>query len=540
MKTVESEEKYQMAKQFQFDEDARRELMSGIDTLAHAVGVTLGPAGRNVVLDKGFGPPQICSDGVTIAKEIELSDPFPNMGAQLVKEAASKTNDDVGDGTTTSTVMAQGLLREGFKNIAAGANPMAVKRGIERAVEAARDEIRDMSRPVEGREQIGQVAILAAHDQEMGDIVADILDNVGGKGVVTVEESNTLGYEIEYVEGMQIDRGYLSPYFSTDMEKMVTELENPYILVTSEKISTVAELVPILERVTAVSKNFLVIAEDVDGEALATLVVNKLKGNLNCLAVKAPGFGDRRKEMLEDMAILFGANVISTDSGRTLDSVSIDDLGQARRILSNKDDTTFVDGRGSEIDIHARIGQIRQQTEETTSDYDREKLEERAAKLSGGVSVLRVGAATEIELREKKQRLEDALSATRAAMDEGIVPGGGVALLRATRQAAAKVQAEGDELTGVNMLAAAAAAPIRLIADNAGLSGEVAFHRVSQGEDDFGFDAENDQYGGMFEMGIVDPAKVTRSALENAASVAGMVLTTQSLITDVVPEDDDD
>jgi|TARA_B100001971_G_C18267114_1_gene594220 chaperonin GroEL len=540
MKTVESEEKYQMAKQFQFDEDARRELMSGIDTLAHAVGVTLGPAGRNVVLDKGFGPPQICSDGVTIAKEIELSDPFPNMGAQLVKEAASKTNDDVGDGTTTSTVMAQGLLREGFKNIAAGANPMAVKRGIERAVEAARDEIRDMSRPVEGREQIGQVAILAAHDQEMGDIVADILDNVGGKGVVTVEESNTLGYEIEYVEGMQIDRGYLSPYFSTDMEKMVTELENPYILVTSEKISTVAELVPILERVTAVSKNFLVIAEDVDGEALATLVVNKLKGNLNCLAVKAPGFGDRRKEMLEDMAILFGANVISTDSGRTLDSVSIDDLGQARRILSNKDDTTFVDGRGSEVDIHARIGQIRQQTEETTSDYDREKLEERAAKLSGGVSVLRVGAATEIELREKKQRLEDALSATRAAMDEGIVPGGGVALLRATRQAAAKVQAEGDELTGVNMLAAAAAAPIRLIADNAGLSGEVAFHRVSQGEDDFGFDAENDQYGGMFEMGIVDPAKVTRSALENAASVAGMVLTTQSLITDVVPEDDDD
>ncbi len=540
MKTVESEEKYQMAKQFQFDEDARRELMSGIDTLAHAVGVTLGPAGRNVVLDKGFGPPQICSDGVTIAKEIELSDPFPNMGAQLVKEAASKTNDDVGDGTTTSTVMAQGLLREGFKNIAAGANPMAVKRGIERAVEAARDEIRDMSRPVEGREQIGQVAILAAHDQEMGDIVADILDNVGGKGVVTVEESNTLGYEIEYVEGMQIDRGYLSPYFSTDMEKMVTELENPYILVTSEKISTVAELVPILERVTAVSKNFLVIAEDVDGEALATLVVNKLKGNLNCLAVKAPGFGDRRKEMLEDMAILFGANVISTDSGRTLDSVSIDDLGQARRILSNKDDTTFVDGRGSEVDIHARIGQIRQQTEETTSDYDREKLEERAAKLSGGVSVLRVGAATEIELREKKQRLEDALSATRAAMDEGIVPGGGVALLRATRQAAAKVQAEGDELTGVNMLAAAAAAPIRLIADNAGLSGEVAFHRVSQGEDDFGFDAENDQYGGMFEMGIVDPAKVTRSALENAASVAGMVLTTQSLITDVVPDDDDD
>jgi chaperonin GroEL len=540
MKTVESEEKYQMAKQFQFDEDARRELMSGIDTLAHAVGVTLGPAGRNVVLDKGFGSPQICSDGVTIAKEIELSDPFPNMGAQLVKEAASKTNDDVGDGTTTSTVMAQGLLREGFKNIAAGANPMAVKRGIERAVEAARDEIRDMSRPVEGREQIGQVAILAAHDQEMGDIVADILDNVGGKGVVTVEESNTLGYEIEYVEGMQIDRGYLSPYFSTDMEKMVTELENPYILVTSEKISTVAELVPILERVTAVSKNFLVIAEDVDGEALATLVVNKLKGNLNCLAVKAPGFGDRRKEMLEDMAILFGANVISTDSGRTLDSVSIDDLGQARRILSNKDDTTFVDGRGSEVDIHARIGQIRQQTEETTSDYDREKLEERAAKLSGGVSVLRVGAATEIELREKKQRLEDALSATRAAMDEGIVPGGGVALLRATRQAAAKVQAEGDELTGVNMLAAAAAAPIRLIADNAGLSGEVAFHRVSQGEDDFGFDAENDQYGGMFEMGIVDPAKVTRSALENAASVAGMVLTTQSLITDVVPEDDDD
>ncbi|MQG56679.1 MAG: chaperonin GroEL [SAR202 cluster bacterium] len=529
-----------MPKQFQYDEDARKELMNGIDTLAHAVGVTLGPAGRNVVLDKGFGPPQICSDGVTIAKEIELSEPFPNMGAQLVKEAASKTNDDVGDGTTTSTVMAQGLLREGFKNVAAGANPMAVKRGIERAVETARDEIQDMARTVEGREQIAQVAILAAHDQEMGDIVADILDNVGGKGVVTVEESNTMGYEVDYVEGMQIDRGYLSPYFSTDQEKMIAELENPYILITSEKISTVAELVPILERVTTVSKNFLVIAEDIDGEALATLVVNKLKGNLSCLAVKAPGFGDRRKDMLEDMAILFGANVISTDSGRTLDSVSIDDLGQARRVISNKDDTTFVDGRGNEVDIHARVGQIRQQADETTSDYDREKLEERAAKLSGGVSVLRVGAATEIELREKKQRLEDALSATRAAMDEGIVPGGGVALLRATQRAAAKIDAAGDEQTGVNMLSIAAAVPIRLIADNAGLGGEVVFHRVSQGEDDFGFDADNAEYGSMFEMGIVDPAKVTRSALENAASVAGMVLTTHSLITDAVPEEDSD
>ena len=357
-----------MPKQFQYDEDARKELVDGIDTLAHAVGVTLGPAGRNVVLDKGFGPPQICSDGVTIAKEIELSEPFQNMGAQLVKEAASKTNDDVGDGTTTSTVMAQGLIREGFKNVAAGANPMAVKRGIERAVEAARDEIKDMARTVEGREQIAQVAILAAHDQEMGDIVADILENVGGKGVVTVEESNTVGYEVEYVEGLQIDRGYLSPYFSTNQEKMIAELDNPYILITSEKVSTVAELVPILERVTTVSKNFLVIAEDIDGEALATLVVNKLKGNLSCLAVKAPGFGDRRKEMLEDMAILFGATVISTDSGRTLDSVSIDDLGQARRVISNKDETTFVDGRGNEVDIHARIGQIRQQADETTTE----------------------------------------------------------------------------------------------------------------------------------------------------------------------------
>jgi chaperonin GroEL len=524
-----------MAKQFQHNEDARRELMIGIDTLARAVGVTLGPAGRNVVLDQDFGPPQICSDGVTIAKEISLPQAFPNMGVQLLKEAASSTNDDVGDGTTTSTVIAHSLVREGFKNMAAGANPMALKKGIDMAVKAIKEEIKNQARTVENREQIGQVAILSSHDPEMGNMLADILEKIGPTGIVTVEESKGMGYEVEYVEGMQIDRGYLSPYMATNQERMITEIEEPRILLTSEKISSAADLVPILEQISTVTKNIVIIAEDIDGEALATLVVNKIRGNLNCLGIKAPAFGERRASILDDMAVLFGANVISTDAGRTLESVTIEDLGTVRRVIATKDETTFVEGGGDAANIHARIGQIRQQAKEASSDYDREKLEERAAKLSGGVSVLRVGAATEIELREKRQRLEDAISATRAAMEEGIVPGGGVALLRAARIAISKISAKGDELTGVQMVAASAAYPIKLISENAGLSGEVVLNNIEQGEGDYGFDAENGEYGSMFDLGIVDPAKVTRSALENAASVAGMVLTTESLITELNP-----
>jgi chaperonin GroEL len=524
-----------MAKQFKFGVDARRQLMDGIDTMAAAVGVTLGPGGRNVVLDKEFGPPHICSDGVTIAKEIELEGAFPNMGAQLLKEAASKTNDDVGDGTTTSTVVAQAMIRDGFKNLAAGADPMAVKRGIEKAVVGIREEIRGMARTVNGRQQIGQIAVLSAHDSEMGELIADVMDKVGAQGIITVEESNGLSYEIDFVEGMQVDRGYLSPHFVTNKDRMIAEIENPRILVTAEKISSVSDLLPLLEQAAQVSRNLIIIAEDVDGEALATLVVNNLRGALNCMAIKAPAFGERRKAILEDMSVLFGCQVISGETGRSLDSVTVADLGTCGRVIADKDNTTFVQGGGSEADIQARISQIRNQAEDTTSDYDREKLEERAAKLAGGVSVLRVGAATEVELREKKQRLEDALSATRAAMEEGIVPGGGTALLRAAQKAAAKLEATGDERTGVNIVLKAAEEPVKVISFNAGLTGEVVLQQITSGDDDFGFDAETRQYGDMFELGIVDPAKVTRSALENAASVAGMVLTTESLITELNP-----
>ena len=524
-----------MAKQFQFDVDARQQLMSGIDTLAAAVGVTLGPGGRNVVLDKEFGPPHVCSDGVTIAKEIELKEPFPNMGAQLLKEASSKTNDDVGDGTTTSTVVAQAMIRDGFRILAAGANPMSVKRGIEKAVSGMREEIRGMSRPVDGKEQIHQVAVLSAHDPEMGELIADVLDKVGASGIVTVEESKGIAYEVDFVEGMQVDRGYLSPYFATNQDKMTAEVENPYILVTSAKVSAVSDLLPVLEQVSKVTKDFVLIAEDVDGEALATLVVNKLRGILNCVAIKAPAFGDRRKAILEDMSILFGCQVISEETGRDLQSVTVADLGRCRRVIADKDNTTFVDGGGSEESIQSRVSQILAQAADTTSDYDREKLEERAAKLSGGVSILRVGAATEIELREKKQRLEDALSASRAAMEEGIVPGGGTAMLRAAQRAVAGIESEGDEAAGVNLALRAAEEPVKVISYNAGLSGEVVLHRVRGGAGEFGFDAETENYGDMFALGIVDPAKVTRSALENAASVAGMVLTTESLITELNP-----
>ena len=524
-----------MAKQFQFREDARTQLMEGMDILVRAVGVTLGPSGRNVVLGEQFGPPKVCSDGVTIVKEIELKDPFPNMGVQLLKVAATKTNDAVGDGTTTSTVLARAMLQQGFKMMAAGANPMAMKRGIEKAVDAISAEIKAVARPVKGTDQVKQVAVLAAHDEEMGGLIADVMDKIGSEGIITVEESKGLEYDVEYVEGLQIDRGYISPYLVTNPERMLVELEDPYILVTTEKISAMSDLLPLLEKLSAVSRNFVVVAEDVDGEALATLVVNKIKGNLNCLAVKAPAFGDRRTAILEDMSVLFGANVISKDVGRDLQSAEISDLGRCRRIIATKDDTTFVEGAGDQGGIQARIKQIRLQAQDTTSDYDREKLEERAAKLAGGVSVIKVGAATEVEMREKRQRFEDALSATRAAMEEGIVAGGGTTLVRAAQAVGQKIKAQGDERLGVDIVVSAVEAPVKLIADNSGLVGAVVLDSVKKGESDWGIDAESGQFGKLFDMGIVDPAKVTRAALQNAASVAGMVLTTESLITELDP-----
>jgi len=520
------------AKQLTFSEEARSAMKRGIDTMANTVGVTLGPLGRNVVLDKKFGPPQVCSDGVTIAKEIHLEDAFENMGAQLLKEAASKTNDVAGDGTTTATVLAQAIIHEGFKNIAAGANPMALKRGIEKAVVALREYIEELATPVEGRIQISQVASLSAHDEEMGSLIADVMEKVGKDGVITVEESKGLSYEQEFVEGMQIDRGYISPYFITDQERMETVIEEPYILITDKKISAVADVLPSLEKILQVGKNVVIVAEDIEGEALATLVVNKLRGTLNCLSVKAPGFGDRRKQMLEDMATLTGGQVISEEVGRKLDSVMIEDLGRARRVVATKEETTFVDGAGSEEAIQGRIKQIKTQVEDTTSDFDREKLQERLAKLSGGVAIIKVGAATEVELKEKKNRVEDALSATRAAVEEGIVPGGGLALIRA-RQTLDKLNLKGDEAVGVAILAKALERPLKLISENTGVSGEVILADSLKGEGDWGYDAETGEFVHLLERGIMDPAKVTRAAIENASSVAAMVLTTESLITDI-------
>ena len=521
-----------MAKQLQFSEEARAAMKRGIDIMADTVGVTLGPRGRNVVLDKKFGPPQVCSDGVTIAKEIELEDPFENMGAQLLKEAASKTNDVAGDGTTTATVLAQAIIHEGFKNIAAGANPMALKRGIEKSVGAMRDAVGEMSTPVEGRTQIAQVASLSAHDDEMGELIADVMEKVGKDGVITVEESKGLSYEQEFVEGMQIDRGYISPYFITDQDRMEASIDDPYILITDKKISAVSDVLPALEKILQVGKNVVVVAEDIEGEALATLVVNKLRGTLNCVAVKAPGFGDRRKAMLEDMAILTGGQVISEEVGRKLDSVTVEDLGRARRIVASKEETTFVDGNGSEGSISGRINQIKAQVDETTSDFDREKLQERLAKLSGGVAIIKVGAATEVELKEKKNRVEDALSATRAAVEEGIVPGGGLAVLRASASLD-ELDLAGDEATGSSILRTALQRPIKLISENTGVSGEVILADSLESEGDWGYDAEDGEFCHLLEKGIMDPAKVTRAAIENASSVAAMVLTTESLITDV-------
>jgi chaperonin GroEL len=521
-----------MAKQIIFDEEVRRALKRGIDVLFDAVKVTLGPKGHCVALDKKWGAPSVIDDGVTIAKDIELPDPFENMGVQLVKEAASKTNDACGDGTTTSTVLAHAIITGGFKNVAAGAEPMSLKRGIEKGVQALVDELKRASTEVKGKEQISQVATITAKDKEIGSLIAEVMEKVGKDGVITVEESKGIKYETEYVEGMQFDRGYISAYFITNAEKMETVIEDPYILITDKKISAISDLLPALEKILQVSKNLLIIAEDIEGEALATLVVNKLRGTINVVAVKAPGFGDRRKAMLEDMAILTGGTVISEEVGRKLDSVAVEDLGRARRVTVDKDNTTIVEGKGSEEAIKARIKQIKAQIEETTSDFDREKLQERQAKLAGGVAIIKVGAATEVELKERKHRVEDALSATRAAVEEGILPGGGVALLNAL-PVMDKLKVDGDEATGVDIVRKAVEEPIRWIAINAGQDGSVVVDMVKKSPKGHGYDAEADDYGDMVKKGIIDPTKVVRSALQNAASIANMVLITESLVADI-------
>lgn len=521
------------SKELKFGDEARSRLKAGIDVLADTLKSTLGPRGRNVIVDKKFGPPQVNSDGVTIAKEIDLEDPFANMGAQLLKEVSKKTNDDAGDGTTTSTVLAQAIIAEGFKNVTAGADPMAVKRGLELAMASVRDSIAAQSTPVDSKEQIESVAILSSHDDEMGSLIADVMDRVGKDGVITVDESKSLSYETEFVDGMQIDRGFLSPYFVNNSERQEATLSDPYVLITSQKISAITDLLPVLEKVLQTNKNILVIAEDVEGEALATLVVNKLRGTLNVAAVKAPGFGDRRKAMLEDIAILTGGTVISEEIGRKLDTVTLDDLGKCKQVVVTKDETTFIDGAGSADALAGRKAEIETQIADTSSDYDREKLQERLAKLSGGVAILKVGAATEIEMKEKKQRMEDALSATRAAVEEGIVPGGGTVLIKASAELASVKSDIDDEQTGIDVLRRSLLAPIKIIAANSGFEGAVILAKVSDSDEkNFGFDAHIGEYGDMLEMGIVDPAKVTRAAVENAVSVAGMILTTETLISE--------
>ena len=530
-----------MAKQMLYDEEARRALTRGIDALADAVRITLGPKGRNVVLDRKFGPPMITNDGVTIAKEIELVEPFENMGAQLVKEVASKTNDVAGDGTTTATVLAQAIVHEGLRNVAAGANPMALKRGVDKGVEAVVDRIKDLATPVSGKEQVAQVAAISAADPEIGNLIAEVMDKVGKDGVITVEESRGLQYETEYVEGMNFDRGFISPYLVTNPERMEAVIDDPYILLYDKKVSAISDILPILEKVLRLTKNFVIICEDVDSEALATLVVNKLRGTLNVLAVKAPGYGDRRKAMLEDIAMLTNGTLISEEMGRTLDSIDVEELGRARRIVANKDETTIIEGHGSSEALQSRMASIKQQMDETASDYDREKLQERLGKLAGGVAIIRVGAATELELNEKKHRVEDALSATRAAVEEGIVPGGGVTYVNALR-ALDTVTLEGDEATAITLLRRALEEPLKRIAYNAGKEGSVVLEEVrrqqvsAENNMSVGYDALSDEYGDLVSHGIIDPAKVTRAALENAASVAAMVLTTDSLVTDIPEE----
>ena len=522
-----------MAKQLLFDQDARQALRDGIDALADAVKITLGPKGRNVVLDKKFGPPTITNDGVTIAKDIDLDDPFANIGAQLAKEVASKTNDVAGDGTTTATVLAQAIVQEGLKNVAAGANPMALKRGIEKATVAIVSALKGNSIPVTTREQMSDVAAISANnDPEIGQLIGECMEKVGKDGVITVEESKGIRTEVEYVEGMQFERGYISPYFITNPERMESALDEPYVLITDKKISAVNDIVPLLEKLLQVSKNLLIICDDCDGEALATLAVNKLRGTLNVCAVKAPGFGDRRKDNLGDLAALTGGEVISDELGRKLDSVQISDLGRTRRVVVGKEDTTIVEGKGEPAAIQARVSAIRKALETTTSDWDREKLQERLGKLSGSVAVIKVGAATEVELREKKHRVEDAVQATRAAVEEGIVAGGGVAFINAL-PALKDLKLEGDEATGAGITRRALEEPCRRIAINAGKDGSVIANEVRGLPANHGYDAAKDEFGDMIAKGIIDPVKVSRSALENAVSIASMVLTTNCLVTDI-------
>lgn len=531
------------AKQLVFAEEARRRLKAGVDVVAAAVATTLGPKGRNVALDRKFGSPTVTHDGVTVAKEIELEDPFENMGAQLLKEAATKTNDIAGDGTTTSTVLAHAIVTEGLKNLAAGANPMLLKRGIETASKAVAAAITKQAIEVKDKEDIANVASISAQDRTIGDLIAEVMDKVGKDGVITVEESKGLEFEKDYVEGMQFDRGYISAYFVTDSEHMESVIPEPYVLIYDKKISAAADIVPILEKLVQIGKrDLLIVAEDIDGEALATLVLNKLRGMLNVLAVKAPGFGDRRKAMLQDLATLTGGQVISEETGRKLESVVLADLGRAEKVVADKDNTTIVGGKGDSKEIKGRIEQIRVEIDKTTSDYDREKLQERLAKLTGGVAIIRVGAATETELKEKKHRVEDALSATRAAVEEGIVPGGGVALINAVEALAGVKMENEDEQIGVNIVRKSLEVPMRKIAENAGKDGSVVVENVRQaqkgkGSKNYGYDVIKDEYADMVKSGVIDPAKVTRGALENAASIAAMILTTEALITDV-PEKD--
>ncbi|MEW9676108.1 chaperonin GroEL [Lentibacillus sp. L22] len=520
-----------MAKEIKFSEDARRAMLRGVDTLADAVKVTLGPKGRNVVLDKKFGSPLITNDGVTIAKEIELEDHFENMGAQLVSEVASKTNDVAGDGTTTATVLAQSMISEGLKNVTSGANPVGVRRGIEKAVEAAVTELKTISKPIESKESIAQVASVSSDDKEVGDLISEAMERVGNDGVITIEESKGFNTELEVVEGMQFDRGYSSPYMVTDQDKMEAELENPYIFITDKKISNIQEILPVLEQVVQQGKPLLLIAEDVEGEALATLVLNKLRGTFNVVAVKAPGFGDRRKAMLEDIAVLTGAEVITEDLGLELKNTTIEQLGRASKVVVTKDNTTIVEGSGNPEAISSRVTQIRAQAEETTSEFDKEKLQERLAKLSGGVAVIKVGAATETELKERKLRIEDALNSTRAAVEEGIVSGGGTALVNVYHKVEG-LTLEGDEATGASIVLRALEEPVRQIAHNAGLEGSIVVERLKGEKVGVGFNAASGEWVNMIEAGIVDPTKVTRYALQNAASVAAMFLTTEAVVAD--------
>ena len=526
-----------MAKQLKFEEEARAAILSGVNQLADAVKVTLGPKGRNVVLDKKFGSPTITKDGVTVAKDIELEDPYENMGAQMVKEVASKTSDVAGDGTTTATILTQAIYREGCKNVAAGANPMAIKRGLDKAAEKVVEEIKKLSNPIKDKSEIAQVGTISANnDSTIGELIAEAMDKVGKDGVITVEEAKSMDTSLEFVEGMQFDRGYLSPYFVTDAERMEVVLENAYILLNEKKISNMKDLLPILEQVAKSGKPLLIIAEDVEGEALATLVVNKLRGILNCAAVKAPGFGDRRKAMMEDIAILTGGKVVSEDLGIKLENIGLETLGQAKRITIDKENTTIVEGAGDTNELEARIKQIKLQIEETTSDYDREKLQERLAKLVGGVAVINVGAATETEMKEKKARVEDAMNATRAAVEEGVVPGGGVALLRLV-PCLDKLAVSDEEMVGVNILKRAMEEPVRQIANNAGMEGSIVVQKLRDNNDsNFGFNADNNTYGDMIKQGVIDPAKVTRCALQNAVSIAGLMLTTECLITELPEE----